>query len=64
MRRRQENVHVDLPDAGREPGAGETLMDGERDLHVFLDAVDDMVVVATPDGRIVHANPALTKKLG
>ena len=55
---------MDLPDAGREPGAGETLMDGERDLHVFLDAVDDMVVVATPDGRIVHANPALTKKLG
>ena len=55
---------MDLPDAGREPGAEEALRDGRGDLRAFFEAVDDLIFVATPGGRLVYANPALSARLG
>ena len=40
------------------------LQDSEQNFSAFFDAVDDIIVVATPEGRLMYANPALSAKLG
>ncbi len=55
---------MDLPVRGREPGVEEALRDGRGDLRAFFEAVDDLIFVATPDSRLVYANPALSATLG
>ena len=40
------------------------LASGEQDFRAFFDAIDDIIVVGAPDGRIVYANPAVPAKLG
>ncbi len=40
------------------------LTSSEQNFRTFFDTVDDMIVVGTPDGRIVYANPAVAAKLG
>ena len=40
------------------------LRESEANFRAFFDAMDDIIVVGTPDGRIVYANPALSSKLG
>ena len=40
------------------------LRESEENFRTFFDTVDDMVVVGSPDGRIIYANPAVSTKLG
>jgi len=40
------------------------LTSSERNFRAFFDAIDDMIVVGAPDGRVVYANPAVSAKLG
>ena len=42
----------------------EELRSSEANFRTLFETVDDIIVVATPDGRIVYANPALSAKLG
>ena len=42
----------------------EALRASEANFRAFFETTDEMIVVATPEGRIVYANPALTAKLG
>ncbi len=44
--------------------AEEALRESEENFRTFFNTVDDVVVVGTPDGRIVYANPAVSRKLG
>jgi len=44
--------------------AEEVLQESELNFHAFFDAVDDIIVVGTPEGRLVYANPAASAKLG
>jgi len=40
------------------------LRSSEENFRTFFETVEDVIVVATPEGRIVYANPALSAKLG
>ena len=40
------------------------LRESEANFRTFFESVDDMIVVGTPDGRIVYSNPAVSAKLG
>ena len=40
------------------------LHDSERNFRLFFETIDDLIVVATPEGRILFCNQALEKKLG
>jgi PAS domain S-box-containing protein len=42
----------------------EKLKSGEENFRTFFQTVDDIIVVGTPDGRILFANDAFTNKLG
>ena len=42
----------------------EKLRESESNFRTFFETVDDMIVVGTPDGRLLYANPAVTQKLG
>lgn len=42
----------------------EALQESEQNLRSFFDTVDDIFVVATPDGKLQYGNAALTRKLG
>jgi len=44
--------------------AEEALRESVANFSAFFEAVDDIIVVATPEGRFVHGNPALLAKLG
>jgi len=41
----------------------ERLASSERNFRTFFETVNDIIVVATPQGEILYANPALKKKL-
>ncbi len=40
------------------------LKENENNFRTFFNAVDTLIIVGTPDGKIVFANAAVTKKLG
>jgi diguanylate cyclase (GGDEF)-like protein/PAS domain S-box-containing protein len=40
------------------------LAESERNFRNFFDTVDDIIVVAAPDGRLVYGNPATSTRLG
>ena len=40
------------------------LASSEQNFRAFFEAVDDIIVVATPEGRLVYANPAASTRLG
>ena len=42
----------------------ETLRESETNFRTFFEAVNDLLMVFTPDGRIIHTNPAVTEVLG
>lgn len=42
----------------------EELRESELNFRTFFDTVDDVIVVATPDGRILFGNAAVERKLG
>jgi PAS domain S-box-containing protein len=42
----------------------EALRESKENFHTFFNTMDDIIVVATPDGRIIYSNPAMSRKLG
>ncbi len=40
------------------------LREREINFRTFFETVDDMIVVATPQGRLLYTNPAVSEKLG
>lgn len=40
------------------------LQESEENFRTFFEAVDDMVIVGSADGRIMYTNPAMSRKLG
>ena len=40
------------------------LRESEENFRTFFDTVDDMIFVGTQDGRIIYANPSVSRKLG
>jgi PAS domain S-box-containing protein len=44
--------------------AEQALQESEENYRDFFDTVDDIIVVATPDGRLVYVNPAASARLG
>jgi PAS domain S-box-containing protein len=42
----------------------QALRESEENFRTLFDTVDDVIVVATPDGRIVHANRVVSERLG
>ena len=42
----------------------EELKESELNFRAVFDTVDDVIVVGTPDGRLVYANPAASARLG
>ena len=44
--------------------ADEALRESKENFHTFFNTMDDIIVVATPDGRIIYSNPAMSRKLG
>jgi len=43
--------------------AASMLREQEENFRTFFDTIDDMIVVGTPEGRIVYANAALMRRL-
>jgi PAS domain S-box-containing protein len=52
---------VDISELKR---AEEEMRASEENFRTFFSTVDDMVVVTTLDGQVVHTNPAVSEKLG
>ncbi|MEI7638356.1 MAG: PAS domain S-box protein, partial [Syntrophus sp. (in: bacteria)] len=44
--------------------AKEALRESEENFRTFFNTVDDMIIVGSPDGKIIYTNPAMTLKLG
>ena len=42
----------------------EALRESEANFRAFFDALEDMIVVGTPEGRVLHINRAVEEKLG
>ena len=42
----------------------ESLRENRENFRVFFETMDDIILVGTPDGKIVYANPAASQKLG
>lgn len=40
------------------------LRESEENFRTFFEVIEDMILVATPDGRIIYFNPALRERLG
>ena len=57
-------IHVALRDVSARKQAEEALRESEQNFRAFFETVDDIIVVSTPEGRIVYANPAASAKLG
>ena len=43
--------------------AEQLLRESEENFRTFSETADDMIIVATPDGRIMYTNPAMSHKL-
>ena len=59
-----EGVVTSFSDITERVRAEGALQESEQNFRAFFDAVDDVIVVGTLDGRIVYANPAVSAKLG
>ena len=44
--------------------AEEALKESEANFRTFFDTVDDIIVVGSPDGKIIYSNPAASTRLG
>ncbi len=44
--------------------AEETLQESEENFRAFFATIDDLIIASTLEGRIVYANPAVSRKLG
>lgn len=42
----------------------EDLLESEENFRTFFETMDDIIVVATPDGKMIYSNPAASRKLG
>ncbi len=42
----------------------EDLRESHENFRTFFESIDDVIVVGAPDGKIMHSNSALTRKLG
>lgn len=42
----------------------EDLRESHENFRTFFESIDDVIVVASPDGKIMYSNSALTRKLG
>ena len=42
----------------------EQLRESEENFRTFFETVDDLIFVATPEGRVLYSNPAVTRRLG
>jgi len=58
---RQVGTAQDITDRKLVEGA---LRESEENFQAFFNAVDDFMIVATTEGRILYANPAVSDKLG
>ena len=54
-------THTDISPRKR---AEEALRDSEANFRTFFETIGDLIVVGTPDGRILYTNAAVTRKLG
>ena len=41
----------------------EDLLESEENFRTFFETMDDIIVVATPDGKMIYSNPAASRKL-
>ncbi len=57
-------VLVSLTDITERKRAEKALHESEANFRTFFDTIDDMILVGTPDGRIIYTNVAVTNKLG
>ncbi|MEI9479367.1 MAG: PAS domain S-box protein, partial [Deltaproteobacteria bacterium] len=44
--------------------AEDALHESQENFRTFFETMDDIIVVGTPDGKIIYSNPALSRKLG
>jgi PAS domain S-box-containing protein len=44
--------------------AEKALKESEANFRAFFDAVDDIILVGSPDGKIIYSNPAVSTRLG
>jgi len=51
-------------DITRRKQAEEALRESEANFRTFFETIDDLIVVATPEGRILFTNTAFRRKLG
>ena len=58
IQQRKEQEHRRLEISER------VISESERNFHAFFETIDDIIVVATPEGRILFANTALERILG
>lgn len=42
----------------------EKMQESEKNFRTFFNAMNDMIIVANPDGKIIYSNPVMTRKLG
>jgi PAS domain S-box-containing protein len=42
----------------------QALKESEENFRTFFETVDDLIMVGTPEGRIIYTNTAVTRKLG
>lgn len=54
-------THQEITQAKRDEAA---LKDSEENFRLFFETMDDLIFVATPEGDIRYANPAVQRKLG
>ena len=59
-----EGVVTSFSDVTARRQAEEALLESEQNFRAFFETIDDVIVVGTPDGRLVYANPAVSAKLG
>jgi PAS domain S-box-containing protein len=57
-------LHASARDITERRLSEEALRESEANFRTFFETIDDMIMVATPDGRIFYTNQALTHKLG
>ena len=54
-------THTDITERKR---MEDELQESRKNFRTFFETIDDIIVVATPDGKIMYTNPAVSQKLG
>ena len=57
-------LHSIIHDVSERMRATAALQESEANFRTFFETVDDMIIVGAPDGRLVHTNSAVPRKLG